>query len=319
MPDAVHYSYIFGPVQSRRLGRSLGIDLVPVKTCSYNCLYCQLGATTALTLDRRAYVPVEAVRRELEAWWRADGSADVVTLAGSGEPTLHTGFGEVLRAIRQVTGKPSILLSNGSLFHLPEVRRDAREADVVKVTLSAWDEPSFRRVHRPCPGLSFATMWEGEQRFREEYEGQYWVEVFIVPGLNDTLEAGRRLAEVVAALRPDRVQLNTAVRAPAEQEVQAASAGCLRALAALFTPEAEIPDQGQGVPSAVLPSLPDLVSRHPMTAEQIASAFGMDRDGVERDLQAAVRDGVLEQVMRGDQCFYRRKRTTPAADDPAPR
>ena len=272
MPDTSTYHYIFGPVQSRRLGRSLGIDLIPAKTCSYNCLYCQLGVTSALTLDRRAYVPVDAVRRELEGWWSAGGRADVVTLAGSGEPTLHTGFGEVLRVIRQVTGMPSVLLSNGSLFHLPEVRRDAMEADVVKVTLSAWDEPSFRRLHRPHQDLSFAAMWEGEQQFREEYKGQLWVEVFIVPGVNDSDDAARALAGVVAALRPDRVQLNTAVRAPAEEGVQAASSDRLRALAAYFKPEAEIPDQGQGTDTVGNPSLPDLVSRHPMTAEQIDAA-----------------------------------------------
>lgn len=319
MPDTSTYNYIFGPVHSRRLGRSLGIDLIPAKTCSYNCLYCQLGVTSALTIDRRAYVPVDAVRRELECWWSAGGRADVVTLAGSGEPTLHTGFGEILRVIHQVTGMPSVLLSNGSLFHLPEVRRDAMEADVVKVTLSAWDEPSFQRLHRPHSGLSFTAMWEGERQFRKEYKGQLWVEVFIVPGVNDGDDAARALAGVVAALRPDRVQLNTAVRAPAEEGVQAASPDRLRALAAFFTPEAEIPDQGQEPDAAGNPSLPDLVSRHPMTAEQIAAAFGMDLGRVEQDLLDAVREGVLEQVRQGAQCFYRRKQTPTSADNPAPR
>jgi len=126
------YRHLFGPVPSRRLGRSLGVDLTPFKTCTLDCIFCQLGHTTNKTLDRKEYVPVVAVEAELETWIKEGGKADYITLSGSGEPTLHTRFGEVLQFVRDQTAIPTALLSNGTLFWLPEVREAARHADIVK-------------------------------------------------------------------------------------------------------------------------------------------------------------------------------------------
>ena len=149
------YRHVFGPVPSRRFGRSLGVDLTPLKTCSFNCVFCQLGPTPRTTLERREYVPVQSVKNEILRWRDAGGTADYATLSGSGEPTLHSGFGEVLRFLKAELPCSAVLLTNGSLLHLPEVRAAAAEADVAKLSLSAWDDDSFRQINRPHPDLDF--------------------------------------------------------------------------------------------------------------------------------------------------------------------
>jgi wyosine [tRNA(Phe)-imidazoG37] synthetase (radical SAM superfamily) len=161
---AESYRYLFGPVPSRRLGLSLGVDLNPVKVCTENCVFCQVGRTTELTAERREWVPTAEVLAEFDRWAAAGGTADYVTLSGSGEPTMHAGFGEVLRRV-QATGRyRTALLSNGSLMWRPEVRRDAAAADVVKVTISAWDEASFRESTGRRRALRLRGCWRGRGR-----------------------------------------------------------------------------------------------------------------------------------------------------------
>ncbi|MCK5676164.1 MAG: radical SAM protein, partial [Verrucomicrobia bacterium] len=234
------YKYLFGPVPSRRLGRSLGVDLIPFKTCTMDCTYCQLGGTTCETGERGDYVPMRDVLAELERWKAVDGKADHITLAGSGEPTLHTGFGEVLRWVKNNTDIPSVLLTNGSLLHLPEVRIAAALADKVKVTLSAWDEASFRQIHRPVQDVTFDLLIEGERVFRGEYTGELSVEVFIVDGVNSDIPNVRKIAAIAETLNPDRIDLNTAVRPPADSGVHAATPEQLDELAKLFDPKAMV-------------------------------------------------------------------------------
>ena len=155
--------HLFGPLASRRLGRSLGIDLTPGKVCSFDCVYCQLGRTRNRTLVRRAWVPLREVLAELDDWFERDGRADFVTLSGSGEPTLHPGFGDVIRHAGTASVVPVALLTNGSLLWDPEVRRGAAAADLVKVTFSSWDQSSYERIHRADPGLRFEEVLEGQR------------------------------------------------------------------------------------------------------------------------------------------------------------
>lgn len=234
------YHYLFGPVPSRRLGRSLGVDLVPIKTCSFNCVFCQVGTTPHPTALRREYVPTQAVVDELAAWVIGGGEADVVTLSGSGEPTLHSRFGDVLRAIHRLTPHKAALLTNSSLLHDPEVRRAAAAADVVKASLGAWDQASLERLNRPLSGVVFDDILSGLTAFRREFTGALWLEVFIVPGINDSADSVRRLAELTDRIQPDRVHLNTAVRPPAESDVHPVDRARLRELADLFTPSADV-------------------------------------------------------------------------------
>lgn len=249
MPD---FKYLFGPVPSRRFGLSLGVDLLPHKTCTLDCIFCEVGPTTHLTCLRKEYVPTETVLKELAAWFALNLKADFITVTGAGEPTLHTRFGDVLAAIRaqervrsqeQVCSHGrvrSALLTNSSLLHLPEVRTAAALAEVVKVSLSAWDQASFEAICRPYADLSFARLVDGLRKFRQDFTGELWMEVFMVPGLNAARNQVEAIAALAQTIRPDRVQLNTAVRPTAQQNVPPLAESQLRSLAGCFTPAAEV-------------------------------------------------------------------------------
>lgn len=274
------YKYLFGPVPSRRFGLSLGVDLVPHKTCTLNCVFCEVGPTTCLTIDRKEYVPTLEVARELKEWRAGGGKADVVTVTGAGEPTLHTGFGDILTFIKKEIGIKSVLLTNSILLYLPDVRRSAALADIAKVTLSAWDDDSFRKIARPHPDLRFPLVMEGLQLFRREYPGTIWLEVFIVPGINSDSAQVKAIAKLARTIRPDKIQLNTAIRPTAKSRVNPAAERCLNEISGLFEPPAEViarfagKDSGKGNidQGAILAML----KRRPCTAEDVASAFSLD-------------------------------------------
>ena len=291
------YQYLFGPVPSRRLGLSLGVDLNPVKVCTENCVFCQVGRTTELTIERKAWVPTDKVLAEFDRWAAAGNRADYVTLSGSGEPTMHSKFGDVLRHVKAAGTFKTALLTNGSLLWLPEVRRDATEADVVKVTLSAWDEESFARIHRPAEGVTFARLMEGELALRGEFGGKLWVEVMLLPGYNDAPEQVRAIAEQVDRLRADAVHLNTTTRpALAGVEVPRVPEAWLRTVAEWFAPTAEIPVfTGQAVSSASMSdaALLDLLARHPIPVDALAASAGVEAAVVERRLAPLVAAGKL--------------------------
>ena len=311
------YRYLFGPVPSRRLGLSLGVDLVPMKTCSLNCVFCEVGRTTRHTLERREYVPLRDVLAELELWESRGGRAEYITLAGSGEPTLHTGFGRVLEFVRSRPRFASALLTNGTLFTESDVRRDACAADVVKLSLSAWDQASFERLHRPCKGVTLTDMVAGYRAFRRDYKGTLWVEVFLVPGFNDRTEDVRRIAALVASVAPDRIHLNTAVRPTAEQGVGLVEADRLEQLADLFRPRADViasfssrqADGGATDDTAIL----DMLRRRPCTAAQVAAAFGLEVGRVQRMLENSLRRGDVEAVDQGGEKYFVGRRASSAA------
>lgn len=306
MPNA--YQYLFGPVPSRRLGRSLGVDLIPFKTCTMDCIYCQLGETPCAVSERDDYVPMQDVLAELERWKKADGQADHITLAGSGEPTLHTRFGDVFRWVKAQTDIQSVLLTNGTLLHFPEVREEAGLADQVKVTLSAWDEASFQQIHRPAQGVTFDLLVQGERSFREGYSGELSVEVFIVAGVNSLVSQVRKIAEVVQSIHPDRIDINTAVRPPAVAGVSAASEGHLKVLAGLFGEKASVTAtfKKKGFASMEISEkvLLGLIQRHPATCGQLADEFNLPEDKMYKTLKAMAEAGLLREDARGTEVYY---------------
>ena len=302
------YRYLFGPVPSRRLGRSLGVDLIPFKTCTMNCRFCQLGDSACARSERAEYVPVDAVLAELEHWKKAGGTADHITLAGSGEPTLHIAFGEVLQWIKLNTACPSVLLTNGSLLHLPEVRAAAALADKVKVTLSAWDEESFRKIHHPAEGVTFKQLIEGERAFRSVFSGEFCIEVFVVKGMNSAPSEIRKIAALAETVQPDRIDLNTAVRPPADSQIQAVSAEVLAELAVRFNPPAQITASFKAQASPALEVSPaavlSLIQRHPATASHLASDYNMPVNEVRELLDGLVAAGSLECEERDGEVYY---------------
>ena len=219
----MQYSHLFGPVRSRRLGRSLGIDLVPVKTCSFDCVYCECGHTTRVTRERQEFFPVREVLCELSDYLSQSPELDFITFSGSGEPTLSTSIGEVIRFLKSEFPRYRVaVLTNGSLLWHPEVREDLLSADVVLPTLSSVFEDTFRKIQRPAPGILVSQIIDGLERFREEYHGDIWLEVFIIPGINTGPRELDGLRAAIERIRPDRVQLNTLDRPGTEDWVNPA-------------------------------------------------------------------------------------------------
>lgn len=287
--------HLFGPVPSRRYGRSLGVDLSVPKTCTLDCRFCQLGPTPQTTVTRTGAPPIGEVLAELRAWLATGQTADFITASGSGEPTLHLRFGDLFRFVRAETPCRSLLLSNGTLFTLPEVRRDAALADVVKVSLHAWDQASFERAVRPHPSLRFDAIVDGYRAFRQQFSGRLDLEVFIIPGLNDAPEQVDRIAAIARTLSPVFVTLNTAVRPPADGAVTACPPERLHALAARFGPAAR---EGGAEPALAAAAGTDeglvaLVSRHPISLGTLAATFRKSEPDMRAHLDRLAARGLL--------------------------
>ena len=306
------YKYLFGPVPSRRFGRSLGVDLVPLKTCPLNCVFCEVGPTTCLTIERKEYVPTPEVERELKEWRAGGGKADVVSVTGSGEPTLHTGFGDILAFINKTIKIKSVLLTNSALLYLPEVRRSAALADIVKATFSAWDEDSFGKIARPHPAVRFASVLKGLQLFRQEYPGTIWLEVFIVPGINSDAKQVKAIAKLARTIRPDKIQLNTAVRPTAESRVGAMPESFLNEISGLFEPKAEVIARFAGKDSGEKKidqgAILAMLKRRPCTVQDVAASFALDIKAT----RAVLREMVAQEFVRiakrnGDDYYIGRK------------
>ncbi|MEQ9410993.1 MAG: radical SAM protein [Fuerstiella sp.] len=208
--------YVYGPVPSRRLGRSLGVDPIPFKTCNWNCVYCQLGRTSQPTNERRDYVPpddiIEDVRTALAG--RPANDVDWITFVGSGEPTLHASLGRMIREVKALSDRPVAVITNGSLLYDSEVRDELSAAEAILPSLDAGSEQLYLRINRPRPELQFDRFLEGLRVFSQEYTGSLWVEVMLIKGVNDTEEALRALAQVLHHIDPDEIHINQPVRPP---------------------------------------------------------------------------------------------------------
>lgn len=300
--------YIFGPVASRRLGRSLGVDLVPFKTCSYDCIYCQLGPTTCKTLERKEWAPLEDVLDELAG--ALDSGPDYITLGGSGEPTLHCRVGEFIRRVKAMTDIPVAVLTNGSLLRRQDVRADLAAADLVIPSLDAGGEETFGAVNRPHEDISFNEMLRGLIDFRREYEGQYWLEVMLLSGHTAAEEEVRRIVECVERIKPDRVQLNTVTRPPAEGFARAVPADRMRELAAMFDPPAEvIADFRVGgerhVPAVGRDEIMNLLRRRPSSLDDIAGGLGIHRNEAAKHIEHLLAKGLIEPAPSAGRLYYK--------------
>jgi wyosine [tRNA(Phe)-imidazoG37] synthetase (radical SAM superfamily) len=284
----MRYSHLFGPVLSRRLGRSLGVDLVPFKVCSFDCVYCECGETTKVVLEREDFFPVQEVLDELEDYLSHSPVLDFITFSGSGEPTLSLSIGICIRYLKERFPSYRVaVLTNGTLLWKGDVRRDLLEADIVLPTLSSAIEQTYHRIHRPAPGLPVGLIIAGIEQFRQEYEGEIWLEIFIIPGINTTEAELEALRNAIQRIQPDRVQLNTLDRPGTESWVRPASPGELLKLRDLLGLEGVEPVEP--VTPGHLPGTPvsdwtdavkmvhDLLQRRPSTLEDICDVTGLNR------------------------------------------
>lgn len=217
--------YVFGPLKSRRLGNSLGINLTPFKVCSFDCVYCQLGKTTIKTGGRKDYVPVEEAREELKTWFENNPeeakSLDYITLSGSGEPTLNKDIGRIIEEIKKITSVPVAVLTNASHLSDPAIRKEILNADLLVPSLDAVVQKVFEEVNRPVEGINVEEIIAGLASLRKEFPGKFWLEVMIVRGINDDIRYIKKLKEAIDLISPDKVQLNSPVRSTAERGVEA--------------------------------------------------------------------------------------------------
>jgi wyosine [tRNA(Phe)-imidazoG37] synthetase (radical SAM superfamily) len=298
--------YVFGPVPSRRLGQSLGIDTIPFKTCNWNCVYCQLGRSVPLTNERREYIARDEILAEVEQALarHSPGEIDWITFVGSGEPTLHVGIGWLIERVRRLSGLPIAVITNGSLLYLPEVHEALALADAILPSLDAGTPELFRRVNRPHPHATFAHLIEGLARMREFQRCRLWVEVMLVRGLNDTEEALGSMAGILQQISPDEVHIKSPTRPPAEPWVEPPDEEALRHAREIFGQSGRVVSPAKGAldidadldgASALMAAL----VRHPMSEEelgQVLPAWPLEKlSQALQQLQAAGRARVVQR------------------------
>jgi wyosine [tRNA(Phe)-imidazoG37] synthetase (radical SAM superfamily) len=298
--------YVFGPVPSRRLGQSLGIDTIPLKTCNWNCVYCQLGRTQPLVNERKEYYPsgeiLAEVRKALDA--HQPGEIDWVTFVGSGEPLLHAGTGYLIRQVKSMTDLPVAVITNGSLLYRPEVRQELVVANAVLPSLDAGTPGLYRRINRPHAETTYDCLLAGLIDFRSEYRGKLWVEVMLVHGLNDTTQALRSLSEALGRVQPDAVHINLPTRPPAETWVRPPDEESLMRAISILGNIAEVvhPAEGSfdlsGTDNPV-EAVIGIITRHPMRQEELVRTLDRWTPGevsrVLMDLAASGRAQVIER------------------------
>jgi wyosine [tRNA(Phe)-imidazoG37] synthetase (radical SAM superfamily) len=303
--------YIFGPVPSRRLGLSLGVDIVPFKTCTQNCVYCQLGKSAVTTRQRKPWVPIADVLAEIKAAVSEGLKADHITISGSGEPTLNSDLGNLIDGIKAITPIPVAVITNGTLLGDPAVRADCARADVVLPSLDAGDEAVFQLINKPHESITLQTLVDGLCAFRGQYKGLIWLEVFIVDGVNTSHDQLRRLRQLIDYINPDKVHLNTAVRPTAERGVMAATPARLAEIALALGSRAEViadfASPGEGAGKADSQEILAMLQRRPCSATDISNSAGITLIEAQQCIKELIQTGLVEAETRNNATFYRAK------------
>lgn len=310
LSEMKQFNHIYGPVPSRRLGRSLGIDLVPHKICTYNCIYCQIGKTTKKTLLRKEYVPVKEVLEEVELFVKEEFSPiDHFSLSGSGEPTLHSKIRSVIEEIKTLSSIPVAVITNGSLLYEREVREDLLGADVVLPSLDAVSSEVFMRINRPHPEISAEKIIEGMVEFRKVYKGQIWLEVLFCKEVNDTPGELRRMKEVVERIQPDLVHLNTVVRPPSEDWVKPLSQKEMEEIQAFFGEKATIISEFDrhllpATESNLAEETLRILRRRPLSLTDLSKGMGIPEKELEKYIEPLVKERKIRARLFGNSIYY---------------
>jgi wyosine [tRNA(Phe)-imidazoG37] synthetase (radical SAM superfamily) len=306
---AMHH--VFGPVPSRRLGISLGLDIIPYKTCSLDCLYCECGRTTLRTCQRRRFGEPEAILAELREALAAIPHLDFISFSGSGEPTLNSDLGFLIGEIRKTAPCRVAVLTNGTLLHLPEVRSDLLAADVVLPSLDAATPAGFLRINQPCGELGIDRIIDGLASFRREYRGEIWLEVFFLEGINTADAEIDALYAAVKRIGPNRVQLNTLDRPPAYPGVQAPSLSFLEEVRGKWSDlpveiikrirqRREISAFNRDLERSIL----DTIRRRPLTLEDLTAVTGMTRQQLFPYIDVLEKEKKIRPAIVGPNIFY---------------
>jgi wyosine [tRNA(Phe)-imidazoG37] synthetase (radical SAM superfamily) len=288
---------------------SLGVDIVPPKICTLDCVYCQLGRTTKSSIEREDFVDIDAVLAEIKAKLDAGLKADFITLGGSGEPTLNSRLGDLIDGIRRLTKIPVAILTNGTLFYRPDVRAECAKADMVAPSLDAGDVATFEKVNRPNRDITLEKLVSGLEQFRKEYSGQIWLEVFLIAGVNTDAEQIDLIKGLIERMRPDKVHLNTAVRPPAEPDVRAVPREVLDRIARQIGGVCEVIGEAPAGLSDrhEIRAEADVVSvlkRRPCTIEDICAGLGITRNEAVKHVAHLMEAGIVCSEQRGKVAYF---------------
>lgn len=307
------FRYVYGPVPSRRLGLSLGISVVPAKTCTLDCVYCQCGRTTRKTVVRESFFPVEDILAEVRAVARR-AQIDYLTFSGEGEPTLNRDLGQMVRRLKKEFSIPVAVITNGTLFTDPAVRRSLYAADLVVPSLDAAEQRTFARIDRGHRNLKIEEIIAGLVTFRRYYKGQMWLEIMLVKNVNDAVEHLIKLRQAVHRIKPHKVHLNTVVRPPAEKGARPLSEDDLAQIRMLFGPDAEVvaaapvsrkkgSERNEGGDKESQRVLA-MVRGRPSTPADISCALGVTARKVSAILGSLLRRGLVRQVRFCGKIFF---------------
>ena len=306
------YKYLFGPVPSRRLGMSLGVDLVPKKVCSLDCVYCEVGKTTKLSLERKEYINADCIKDELTHYLKNNPSPDYITITASGEPTLNQHLGAIIDFIKQTKADiPVALITNGSLLYDPEVRKEMMKADLLLPSLDAATDDVFKKINRPAEDLTVEMCIEGIISLRKEFKGKIWLEVFILPGYNDSKEELTALKEVILKVNPDSIHLNTLDRPGTVANLRGASREELQRVVDFWQMDkVEIVaklkqvETQQSYRKDTASAILETVARRPCTLEDLTKMLGLKSEEIEKQLKQLIEECKLESVAQDRGVFY---------------
>ncbi len=304
--------HIFGPVLSRRLGFSLGVDLVPFKTCSLDCIYCQAGKTTHKTIERKSYVSLESVIPELKDALKQSQKIDYITLSGSGEPTLNLYLGRIITAIKKITDIPVAVLTNGTLLHLESVRDELMAADLVVPSLDAVSQEIFCEINKPHPHINVSQMISGLKSLREAFSGDIWLEIMLVKGLNDFPEEIKKLKDVISSIEFEKVQLNTTVRPAADKVIEPVTNEELESIKELLGERCEViagfRENQHTIDTNIPEKIISIISRRPLNLSEISDSLGIPKERTTKHVYLLEQQGRIESITYGSESYYQLKR-----------
>ena len=304
--------HIFGPVLSRRLGFSLGVDLVPFKTCSLDCIYCQAGKTTHKTIERKSYVSLESVIPELKDALKQSQKIDYITLSGSGEPTLNLDLGRIITAIKKITDIPVAVLTNGTLLHLESVRDELMAADLVVPSLDAVSQGIFCEINNPHPDIHVSQMISGLKSLREDFSGDIWLEIMLVKGLNDFPEEIKKLKDVISSIEFEKVQLNTTVRPAADKVIEPVTNEELASIKELLGERCEViagfRENQHTIDTNIPEKIISIISRRPLNLSEISDSLGIPKERTTKHVYLLEQQGKIESITYGSESYYQLKR-----------
>jgi len=301
--------HIYGPVPSRRLGFSLGIDVTPFKSCSFDCIYCQLGSAAKKTIRRKEYFPPHEILAQVKKVLASGKRIDYITFSGSGEPTLYASIGKFIKEIKKITTIPVAVLTNSSFLSRRSVRNALLSSNLVVPSLDAATQDVLIRVNRPHQSIKIEHIIDGLKTFRLEFEGSIWLEIMLVKGVNDSASHIRKLKEIIGEIKPDKVQLNTVIRPPAEKFALALSLSEIQSIKKIIGKNCEIiaefGEKEQMIHSENLEeSILSMIQRRPVTLTDLSVFLGKHQEEVIKYLSLLLKEGKIKSVYHKDLEYY---------------